>query len=372
MHPPRFASWPASSSDAVHTSRPIHQFLPSLAPRDAIGSHTLAIQGALRNAGITSEIFAGEIHRDLRTAARSYKEWKSGSDAILMYHAAIGCSLGDWIAQREETLVLDYHNITPGKYFETWAPETGLLLAQGRSQLARLAPAAALGIADSQFNATELVDLGCSRTAIVPIFIDPSQWGSVDGAARDHLRSTKRGTDWLFVGRVAANKAHHDLLCCFAMYCQVFDPHARLWLVGGVSSGEYWHALHRLADRLGISESVMFAGSVTQGELGAYFDVADVFVCVSDHEGFCVPLVEAMWWDLPVVAFGSTAIPDTVRDAGVVLRDKQPAVVAAAVDRVLTDAALRDELIAAGRRRVQDFAPARTAKKLLSVLATVE
>ena len=351
--------------------RAVHQFLPSLAPRDAIGSHALAIQQVLRRAGIASEIFAGETHRELRTSARSYKEWKGDPDAILMYHSAIGCSLGDWIVQRDETLVLDYHNITPAGYFETWAPETGLLLAQGRSQLARLAPRVALGIADSQYNASELLALGCARTAVVPIFIDPSQWGAVDSAARDHLTSTKRGSDWLFVGRVAANKAHHDLLRSFAMYRKVFDPNARLWIVGGISSGEYWHALHRLSHRLDLGESVTFAGSVTQGELGAYFDAADVFVCVSDHEGFCVPLVEAMWWNLPVVAFGATAVTDTVRDAGVVLGNKQPAVVAAAVDRIMNDDRLRGEVIEAGRRRVEDFAPTRTAEKLLDALSTI-
>ena len=353
------------------SGRAVHQFLPSLSPRDAIGSHALAVQRALRDAGIDSNIFAGETHRELRTSARSYKEWNGNSDAILMYHAAIGCSLGDWFASREETLVVDYHNITPAEFFETWAPETGLLLAQGRSQLARIASRVALGIADSQFNANELVDLGCAHTSVVPIFIDPSQWGGVDRGAREHLRSTKRGHDWLFVGRVAANKAHHDLLRCFAMYRKVFDAEARLWIVGGISSGEYWHALHRLADRLGISDCVTFAGSVTQGELGAYFDAADVFVCVSDHEGFCVPLVEAMWWNLPVVAFGTTAIPDTVLDAGVVLRNKQPAVVAAAVDRVMHDERLRTELIEAGQRRVADFAPARTGEKLLNALASI-
>ena len=350
------------------STRAVHQFLPSLAPRDAIGAHTLAMQRVLRNAGIESDISAGETHRELRAHARSYKEWRGG-DAILMYHAAIGCALGDWMASRAETVVLDYHNITPPEYFETWAPETGLLLAQGRSQLARLAPMAAVGLADSAYNAHELSALGCARTAVIPIFIDPSQWGTVDTAARDALRASKRGADWLFVGRVAANKAHHDLLCSFAMYCKVFDPHARLWIVGGISSGEYWHALHRLAAHLGIEERVTFAGSVSDGELGAYYDAADVFVCVSDHEGFCVPLVEAMWWGVPVVAFGSTAIPGTMLDAGVVLDHKQPAVVAAAVARVIEDAALRDRCIEAGKRRVGEFDPAVTAASLLRELA---
>lgn len=347
--------------------RALHQFLPSLAPRDAIGSHTLAMQRALRAAGIPSDIYAGETHRDLKNQARSYKEWRGG-DAVLMYHAAIGCSLGDWFAERDEILLLDYHNITPPEYFEAWQPETGLLLAQGRAQLAKLAPRVHLGLADSAYNAQELTDLGCPDTSVVPIFIDPSQWGAIDAAARDHLRGTKRGADWLFVGRVAANKSHHDLICAFAMYRKVYDQHARLWIVGGISSGEYWHALHRLAERLDVADAVTFAGSVSQGELGAYFDAADVFVCVSEHEGFCVPLIESMWWQTPVVAFGSSAIPDTVGRGGLVLEHKQPAVVAAAVARVVNDAALRASLIEQGVQRVTNFSPERTAATLLDAL----
>ena len=349
--------------------RALHQFLPSLAPRDAIGSHTLAVQRALREAGVESDIYAGETHRELRSSARRYKEFAAANDAVVMYHAAIGCTLGEWISTRPETKVLDYHNITPPEFFEAWQPETGLLLAQGRAQLSKLAPQCEIGLADSAYNAQELSALGCANTAVVPIFIDPSTWGALDQDVRDQLKRTKRGTDWLFVGRVAANKSHHDLICAFAMYRRVFDPHARLWLVGGISSGEYWHALHRLAERLGVLNDVAFVGSVSQGELGAYFDAADVFVCVSDHEGFCVPVIEAMWWNTPVVAFGSSALPDTIGDAGVVLAHKQPAVVAAAVDRVVRDETLRHELIERGLRRVDDFAPHRTAATLLRSLA---
>ena len=326
------------------------------------------MQRALRAAGVNSDIYAGETHRELRGAARNYKEWRGNSDAVLMYHAAIGCALGDWFVERPETLALDYHNITPPEYFEAWQPETGLLLAQGRAQLAKLAPRVQLGLADSAYNARELDALGCPTTSVVPIFIDLSQWGAVDASARDHLKSTKRGTDWLFVGRVAANKSHHDLICAFAMYRRVFDAYARLWIVGGVSSGEYWHALHRLADRLDVTDAVTFAGSVTQGELGAYFDAADVFVCVSEHEGFCVPLIESMWWQTPVIAYGSSAIPDTIGDGGLVLEHKQPASVAAAVARVVGDDALRNGLVERGLRRVEDFDAQRTAATMLTAL----
>ncbi len=344
----------------------LHQFLPSLAPRDAIGAHTLKVRDVLRAHGVESEIFAGEVHRELRAESRSYKEWRGGSP--MLYHAAIGCALGDWIAQRDEPLLLDYHNITPPEFFETWAPETGLLLAQGRAQLSRLAPRACAGLADSRYNACELVHLGLPNPSVVPVFIDPSGWGALDTAFRDELRRTKRGTDWLFVGRLAANKAQHDLIAAFALYRQVWDPHARLWLVGGTSAGPYQLALEALVARLDLGDSVRLAGSVSHGELGAYFDAADVFVCLSEHEGFCVPVIEAMWWGVPVVAYAATAVPETVGDAAVLLEHKDFAAVGAAVDRVARDDSLRAALVERGHARVATFAPERTAETLLRAL----
>ncbi len=347
----------------------LHQFLPSLAPRDAIGAHTLAIRKVLRGQGIESDIYAGEVHRELRAEARSYKEWSGGTP--MLYHAAIGCALGDWIAQRDEPLLLDYHNITPPEFFETWAPETGLLLAQGRAQLARLAPRAVAGLADSHFNACELTRLGVANTSVVPVFIDPSGWGALDTALRDELRASKRGTDWLFVGRLAANKAQHDLVAAFALYRKVWDPNARLWLVGGTSAGPYQIALEALIARLDLADCVVLAGSVSAGALGAYFDAADVFVCLSDHEGFCVPVIEAMWWGLPVVAYAATAVPETVGDAAVLLEHKDFATVGAAVDRVARDEKLRSDLVGRGHARVATFGPERTAQRLLEALEDV-
>jgi glycosyltransferase involved in cell wall biosynthesis len=344
----------------------LDQFLPALAPRDAIGAHTMKVRDVLRAHGVESDIFAGEVHRELRTECRSYKEWRGGRP--MLYHAAIGCALGDWMAQRDEQLLLDYHNITPPEFFETWNPETGLLLAQGRAQLTRLAPRASAGLADSHFNACELVRLGVAHTSVVPVFIDPSQWGALDRPLRDELRRTKRGTDWLFVGRLAANKAQHDVICAFALYREVWDPGARLWLIGGTSAGPYQIALEALIERLGLGDSVRLAGSVPSGELGAYFDAADVFVCLSEHEGFCVPVIEAMWWGKPVVAYAATAVPETVGDAAVLLDRKDYAAVGAAVDRVAHDEALRDALVERGHARVAAFAPDRTAETLLHAL----
>ena len=164
----------------------------------------------------------------------------------------------------------------------------------------------------------------------------------------------------MFVGRMAPNKAQHDVVKAFALYRRVFDSRARLWLVGGSSSDAYVRACRELADRLGVGSAVEFAGSVSQEALTAYYRSADVFVCLSDHEGFCVPLLEAMWHGVPVVAFGSSAVPETLGAGGVCLPEKSASVVASAVWRVVSDPGLRSSLVAAGRRRLGDFELSKT------------
>jgi glycosyltransferase involved in cell wall biosynthesis len=179
------------------------------------------------------------------------------------------------------------------------------------------------------------------------------------------------GARWLFVGRVAPNKAQHDVVKAFAWYRRVFDAGASLTLVGGVSAGSYWSALERFVDGLGLSGVVRLAGSVSDAELEGLYRSADVFVCLSEHEGFCVPLLEAMAHGVPVVAFGAAAVPETLGDAGLVLASKRPGLVAEAVGRVMRDEGLRARLVGAGRRRLEHFSLARTRRTLLDALQPV-
>jgi L-malate glycosyltransferase len=345
------------------TRRPaIHQFVPSFAARDAIGHHALQLRALIRQLGFDSEIYAQDAHPEVRAVARSARSFLTGAAAErtwLLYHASTQSPLASGLLRRPEPLVIDYHNITPAESFAPWEPVIAAGQRQARRELRALAPAAVLGLADSAYNAAELDDLGCERTVVAPIIIDTDAFaGPVDDALADRL--TLDGPAWLFVGRLAPNKAQHDLLRAFALYRRVYDPTARLWLVGGVSSDAYRRGLEQLVGRLGLGSSVHFAGSVSAAELAAYYRSASVFVCASDHEGFCVPLLEAMHHGLPIVAYASTAVPETLGDGGLCLVDKSPAVVAAAVARIDGDQALREAFVAAGRRRLADFDPRRT------------
>jgi glycosyltransferase involved in cell wall biosynthesis len=326
---------------------------------------------------VTSDILVGEAQRDLRRAATPYRDYqgaRTGEPTWLLYQCSTGSPVADWLLSRPEPKLSNYHNITPAPFFEPWEPHVGAELAAARRQLAALAPAVALAIADSAYNEVELVELGYRATAVVPILLDTATFEhEVDRPAWDRLRAAKDGggADWLFVGRVAPHKAQHDLLKAFALYRTVYDPTARLHIVGGSSSHAYWTALERFVEALGLADAVDLAGSVTPGELAARYRVADAFVCVSEHEGFCVPLLEAMHHDVPIVAFGAAAVGETLGGAGLVLDDKAPATVAAAVHRVLGDDALRARLVAAGRARLGDFDLQRTSARFAEVVCGV-
>ncbi len=336
----------------------IHQFVPSLARRDAIGGHTLQIQRVVRGMGLRSELYVHEATPDLRSATTHYRDYRSEPDAWLLYQCSTGSPMAGWLAGRPEVVLSDYHNITPAEHFAPWEPHVAAELTVARHQLADLAAVTAFAWADSAYNEVELVELDYPRTAVLPILVDPSSFdGPCDPAVRNRLEAVRAagGAVWLFVGRISPNKCQHDLIKAFAAYRRLWDPNARLYLVGGSSSNLYETVLRRYVDDLGLTGAVELCGSVSAEALAAHYATADVYVCLSEHEGFCVPLLEAMHHRVPIVAFGAAAVPETLGAAGLVLDEKSPLTVAAAVDRVVHDVELRRALVDAGSRRVADF-----------------
>lgn len=335
----------------------LHQFTPTLEP-GAVGAHTLEVKRLCDELGIPSTIFAGNTREVWAGKGQDHRDYGRSVPArpgdVLLYHVAIGSPVADFVAARPEPLVVDHHNITPASYFADWEPDVVHGIAWGRNQLAALAARTTLGLADSGFNRGELDQLGYGRTAVAPILLDTTQFErTVDEAALARLAGT--GTAWLFVGRVAPHKCQHDLIKAFSAYRRVYDPTAVLRIVGASSSDRYVDALRGLVRALQLEDAVDLVGGVSDGELAAHYRAADVFVCLSEHEGFCVPLLEAMHHRLPIVAFASTAVPETLGAGGLCLPGKSPATVAAAVDRVTADAGLRASLVAAGTRRLADF-----------------
>jgi len=353
---------PPGGRESAMTANPVRidQVIPSIVERDAVSYHTLEAQRVLRSMGFVSEIFAGNWGPGLDGRVRPLAELprEAGGGQWVCYQGSIGSPAAEVVIGHPGPKIVNYHNITPAELVEHWMPSLGGEVRLGRQQLAELAPACRVGIADSAYNATELDAWGCPTSIVSALMMDTSPMDRPpDAVLAEELAAAKDagGSDWLFVGQLLPHKAHHDVVKAFASFLRHFDPDARLHLIGRPSCAPYALAVRRFTEDLGIAGSVNIAGSVTSSELAAYYQAADVLVCCSDHEGFCVPLIEAMHHGVPVVAYGATAVPGTVLDAGIVLASKEPIVVATAAQRVLSDAVLREVLVDRGRERASGF-----------------
>jgi glycosyltransferase involved in cell wall biosynthesis len=351
----------------------IDQVIPSLASRDAIGGHVVQLRDLLRSRGFESDIFYGNATPDRLDWGLPVSRIgdRPSAGRVLLYQLSIGSGVADIFRQRGERKFVNYHNITPADLLEAWVPAVGEEVRWGRAQLRDLAPVTEFAIADSVYNEKELQVAGYRSTTTVPLLVDLEGFaGSPDPVLAARLAGQKErgGADLLFVGKVSPHKGQHDLVKTLAAYRRLYDPNARLHLVGGAISEEYQTALERFIAELGLTDAVEIAGSVTHEELIAYYAGADAFVCLSNHEGFCVPLIESMYHRLPIVAYTNTAVPETVQSAGLVLPNKEPVRVAAAIDRVVTDPALRSVLAQAASERVGAFALPRVRAGFASAL----
>jgi glycosyltransferase involved in cell wall biosynthesis len=351
----------------------IDQVIPSLASRDAIGGHVMQLRDLLRSSGYRSDIYYGNATADRLDEGLPVTRLgdRSSTGRVLLYQLSIGSGVADVFRQRRERKFVNYHNITPADLLDAWMPSVGDEVRRGRAQLRDLAPVTEFAIADSCFNERELQAAGYRSTTTVPLLIDLDGFaGTPDRALATRLAEEKAdgGADLLFVGKVSPHKGQHDLVKALAAYRRLYDGRARLRLVGGAISEEYQSAVERFADELGLRTAVEIAGSVSHEELIAYYGAADAFVCLSNHEGFCVPLIEAMYHRLPIVAYTNTAVPETVLGAGLILPNKEPMRVAAAVDRVVRDDELRATLAQAASERVVAFSLPRVKEGFASAI----
>jgi glycosyltransferase involved in cell wall biosynthesis len=349
----------------------VHQLVPSVVPGDATTAHTLAVQQLLRDLGYHSEIYATAVHEQLEDKVHLMHELRGPESRkrYLIYQLSSQSPLADMLIGRLEQVAVNYHNITPSHFLRGWDKEKMLALRSGEVQVAQLARIAGVGICDSAFNAEDLKVKGWSATKVVPILLDLAEFeAEPDEATAKKIERRPKGGRWLFVGALAPHKAQHLVLRAFACYRREFDPDATISLVGRPVVPSYAQALESYVLSLGLAGAVDLTGGVSHQQLVAYYEGSDVLVSASQHEGFCVPLLEAMYHGLPIVASSSGAVPQTIEDAGMLLDGADPADIAATVARVLEDGKLRSALEAAGRRRLEHFSLERTRNRMREVI----
>ena len=354
----------------------VHQFVPTLNPHDATGTHTLKLRDALRRAGWRSEIFAEAIHDDL--VGLAFKHWAYPEHAargdVAVYQFSTSSSVAGYLLEHRLPLILDFHDFTAPEYFSGWEAQSVARANVAAEELAQLAPRAELGLTNSTFSERQLRRAGCRRTAVVPVLADYGRVTAVPDArvASELARlGAAGGADLLFVGRVVPSKAQHELVKVLWAYRRLYDARARLHLVGGTSSYEYSKALSGFVHDLGLTGAVRLTGEVSDAALAAHYAVADVYLSLSAHEGFGVPLVEAMVAGVPVVARQAGGVADTVDDAALLLEATDPSYVAAAVHRVCTDDDLRTVLTSAGSRRADSLSGPGAADRIVEAIAGV-
>jgi len=340
----------------------IHQLVPNFDYGDAIGNHVRALRTLLRGWGYASNVYAQYMHPELARDARFYTRYRDVSDPgnVLLFHFSIGSELTSFFAGLPDRKVVIYHNITPPEYFVGVHKELVRQCFHGRRELTAYVSRCDLALGDSEYNREALDALGFAPTGVLPVVPDFSHLD----VPPDRTLAGGFDDEWtniLFVGRVIPNKRFDDLIRAFHAYKALFNPRARLLLVGAHSGFErYLAQLYNLIGTLRTPD-VHLVGHVSNEELTAFYDVADLFLCASEHEGFCVPLVESFYKGVPVVARAATAVPATMDGAGILYETRDPREVAALMHAVLDDPDLYDGVVAGQREaldrlRSRDFA----------------
>ncbi len=336
--------------------RQVHQLLAALSYGDAIGNEALAIQAHLRRAGFASDIFAEHVHPRMAHLARPLWHYPqvSGPETVCLFHFSIGSASERLIFQAPDRLVSIYHNITPPEFFLGFHPHLAGLCYHGRRELQAFAPRTELALGDSEYNRRELEAAGYRQTGVLPIVLDWSLYARRPSPVARRLYADGR-RNILFVGRVIPNKRIDDLVRAFACYQRWVEPRSRLLLVGDYRGHErYLRRLREMVEALRVEE-VVLTGQVDHDDLLAYYSLADAFLCLSEHEGFCVPLIEAMALGVPVLAFEAGAVRETLRGGGLLLRDKHPELVGELLGEVVAQGPLRRAVLETQARALAEW-----------------
>lgn len=334
----------------------IHQIVAGFGPGDAISNQAMAMQDVFLAWGYASRVYTEpkRIAPQLRDRADSITKFAANccKDDVVILHLSIGSPVNDIFASLPCKKAILYHNITPSYYFDLINQTIAKSLAAGRQQVEDLAHAADVNMAVSQFNAKELTDLGYSNVKVLPLTLDLKMLDS-----RSNINQTKHHNDnkvtILFVGRCAPNKKIEDLLDAFYHFHKFVEPRSRLIHVGSFSGAEaYYSLLLARTHMLGIKQHVQFTGIVHQDRLNELYSNSDIFLCMSEHEGFCIPVFEAMAHDLPVVAYAAAALPETMDGSGILFTKKDYPQIAEILKRTAHDKEFRTAIIKGQRERL--------------------
>jgi len=348
----------------------VDQLVPAFHRGDAIGDTAFNLKIFFLSQGFQSEIYCLSRDEGLEENSKLFAEYQTPSHSdITILHFALPSPLTKAFTRLSSRKVIIYHNRTPQEFFEDFGQEMVRISRLGREELQSLVPHVALALADSEFNRQELDQLGFQRTEVFPLFVDFDKYNKPMNRFFHAVFDDER-TNILFVGRIVPNKKIDDLIRVVFYFKKYISPLVRLTVVGKTSSlPEYFQSLVRLSDEFYLQpEEICFTGHIPDEEMFALYRASDVFLSLSEHEGFGLPFIESMVFDLPIVAYDCTAVPYTLDGAGVLIRDKRVDYVAELIDIVAHGEGIRKKIILGQRRRLKRFKKIDNKKFLICMI----
>lgn len=349
----------------------VNQWVPAAHKGDAIGDSARRVRDLLRRMGHESELYALTIDDDLRDDVRTFADAAARRGDITIFHFALPSPMTSAFASLRRGRVLQYHNVTPAHFFAPYEPALFRLASLARQELTALADATDLAFGDSEYNRGELDEIGFRSTGVMPIAVDTERLTAappspvLDEILADGL------VNFLFVGRIAPNKKIEDHIRLAEHYKRYIDAYYRFIFVGRYDAvPRYYATVRALMEEYKMpTDRFIFTGPVPDAELAAYYRAASVYVSLSEHEGFCVPVVEAMAMDVPVLAYSSTAVPDTLGGAGVQFAPKDLEHAAELLGMLAFEDAARDPVLDGQRLRLEAFSGTRIEQRLTDLIA---
>lgn len=351
----------------------IVQVIVNLERGDAIGNFTLMLEDVIKKTGYETEIYAARAGKGIEEGSvKKFSQLKGlSSDDILIYQMCESNPVFQKILKFNCKKMAIYHNVTPPVFFKHWGNFMIECQTKALKEIASMNQAFDWCIADSEFNKNDLVSMGYdqSKIDVIPIITDFEDYKKVP--SEKIIKSYKDDyTNILFVGRIVPNKKQEDIIRAFTYYKKNINKKSRLILVGTPFSADYYEDLLQYIGIIGV-EDVIIPGHISFEEILGFYASADIFLCMSEHEGFCVPLLEAMMFKVPIIAYDSTAIPYTLGQGGILVDTKDPVLIAELIDKIVNDSNLREIIVQRQERELEKYDRKRLERKFLEVINKV-
>lgn len=337
---------------------------------DAIGNDILALNCLIKKMGYKTDIYAENLSPKLKNKSKHISKLNNlKSDDIMIYHLSIGTDLNFNLPNYLCKKILIYHNITPPHFFYGYDDNASKNCLYGLEGAKFLSDKVDYCLADSEYNKKDLINMGFkTKIDVLPILIPFD-----DYKKNPNVNLLNKYNDdfvnILFVGRVAPNKKHQDVITSFYYYKKYINKNSRLIFVGSYNEGDlYYNALLKFIEKLKLSD-IIFTNSVAFDDILSYYHLADVFLCMSEHEGFCVPLVEAMYFKVPVIAYDSCAVPETLGNGGIVIKNKNFIEIAELIHKLIVDVDLKEKVVNNQKNRLKHFSSKNVEDKFIEYIS---